>query len=33
VREGGFDLDALYHELTGGIFLPPEHYRRLAEGA
>ncbi|MEK7474961.1 MAG: enolase C-terminal domain-like protein [Candidatus Coatesbacteria bacterium] len=33
VRRGGFDLDAIYHEMTGGIFQPPEHYRKLAEGA
>ncbi len=32
-RRGGFDLDAVFHEMTGGIFQPPEHYRRLAEGA
>ena len=32
VHHGGFDLDAIYHEMTGGIFQPPGHYRRLAEG-
>jgi len=32
-RAGGFDLDAVFHEMTGGIFQPPEHYRKLAEDA
>jgi L-alanine-DL-glutamate epimerase-like enolase superfamily enzyme len=32
-RGGGFDLDAIFHETTGGIFQPPDHYRKLAEEA